>query len=263
MKIMSSLCEFEHSPLIDSSTATVVCCHCGLVLDEGLTHENIKHYGFPSYSPLKSIKAYDNEYINGEAASDLLNKIGDRLNMSQSTIDNSFARYMKTKELIQNTISCLPYTKNKRVILSNEIVLVYSIYVTLKNDCCPRSIKEICHCSGSIKPLDILKVERFLEINRKSTTPATRLKPITAKDIILTHYPYLDGFTFDDVRQLNHKINGIQCNNFSPLTTAAGSVYLYANQVKNSKPTMLQLTNLFKISSMSIQRFVKKYKHIF
>ena len=260
---MTSLCGIEHSPILDSTTATIVCCNCGLVLDEQLTCEDVKYYGLPSHLPSKDDNLCNYEVVNGEPLEELLNKIGDRLNMCQSTINNAHARYMNTKKLVKSILSHSPHIKNKRAILSSENILLYSVYATLKNDCCPRSIKEVCHFSESVKPIDILKVERFIEINRKSTTPAVRLKPISAKDIILTHYLYINGFTFDDVRQINHRINCIQCMNFSPVTIAAGSVYLYANYVKNSKKTMLQISNLFKVTSMSIQRFVKKYKHIF
>ena len=253
---MSSLCEVDHSPLLDSTTATIVCCKCGLVLDEQLTCEDVDSYGLPSHLHAANVKVVS-EDVDGEPVKDLLNKIGDRLNLSESTIENSYARFTNTKKILKKNISCAPHMKNKRAILSNKNVLVYSMYITLKLDYCPRSIREICYYSGYVKPLDVLKIEKFLELNRKSTTPASRMKPITPKDIIMTYYPYIDGFTFDDVQQLNHRINIIQCNNFSPVTTAAGSVYLYVNQVKKTKTTLLQLSNLFKISSMSIQRFVK------
>ena len=35
---MSSSCNFQHSPIIDASTATIVCENCARVLEEGLTH---------------------------------------------------------------------------------------------------------------------------------------------------------------------------------------------------------------------------------
>ena len=35
------------------------------------------------------------------------------------------------------------------------------------------------------------------------------------------------------------------------------------NEMKWNEKTVLQISNLFKVTSMSIQRFVKKYKHIF
>ena len=83
---MSSLCEIEHSPLIDSTTATVVCCNCGLVLHEQLTCEDVKYYELPSYLPEKSDNLCNYEVVNGEPVKDLLNKIGDKLNICQSCL---------------------------------------------------------------------------------------------------------------------------------------------------------------------------------
>ena len=89
------------------------------------------------------------------------------------------------------------------------------------------------------------------------------VKPITAKDIILTHYTCITDFSFEDVKQMNHKINTLGQINFSPSTTAAGVVYLYAKNVKCKKQTLQQVSSLFRVTSMSIQRFIRKYKMFF
>ena len=156
-----------------------------------------------------------------------------------------------------------PRAKNKRSLLSNENILGYSLYNLLKEESCPRSIKEICYFSGIKKPLNILKIEKCLELNRNRIKPTQRVKPITAKDIILTHYPYLENFVFEDVKEIFHRLNCIEPINFSPTTTAAGAVYLYMNFVKRCKKTMTQITSLFNVQSMSIQRFVNKHKDFF
>ena len=62
------------------------------------------------------------------------------------------------------------------------------------------------------------------------------MKPINAKDIILTYYTCITDFSFEDIKQMNHKINTLGQVNFSPSTTAAGVVYLYAKNVKCKKP---------------------------
>ena len=66
----------------------------------------------------------------------------------------------------------------------------------------------------------------FLRKNRDEETPPTRVKPIDAKDIILTHYTCITDFSFEDVKQMNHRINTLGQINFAPSTTAAGVVYL-------------------------------------
>ena len=114
-----------------------------------------------------------------------------------------------------------------------------------------------------LKHKSILKIGTFLEKSRDEDTPSTRLKPITAKDIILTHYPYITGFSFDDVKQIFHKLNNLGQINFNPSTTAAGMVYLYTNTVKCKKKPLQQVSSLFQVTPMSIQRFIKKYKTFF
>ena len=143
------------------------------------------------------------------------------------------------------------------------IVVQSGVYITLKKDFCPRSIKEICYISGGLKPLNVLQIGTFLEKSRNENTPSKRLKPVTANDIILTHYPYVEGLSFDDVTQIFHKLDSIEQVNFTPTTTAAGLVYLYTNFVKCNKQTFQQISSLFQVTPISIQRFVKKYRYIF
>ena len=80
-----------------------------------------------------------------------------------------------------------------------------------------------------------MQIGKFIGANRGKDTPSKRLKPLTAKDVILTHYPYIEGLSFDDVKQIFHKLNCIEPISFTPTTTAAGIVYLYVNFVKHSK----------------------------
>lgn len=256
---------FEHSPLIDASTGTIVCSECAHVLDEGLSSYELRAPQPFSLQELQRFSTQPNEEtakIDGENVYDLLLKIGDRLNLCQSVIEKSFTKFKKTKKLMKQLIQNVH--KKKRLFLSNENILVYSLYITLKEESCPRAMKEICYYAGILKPLNIFKVEKFIESHRKSDdNNRKRLMPITAKDIILTHYPYVYQMTFEDVTQIFHRLNTIEPISFSPLVTAAGSVYLYCNFVKKSKQTYLQLSNLFNVSSMSIQRYVKRFRNIF
>ena len=72
---------FEHLPVIDSSTGTVVCRNCGLVLEQGLSYEETR------YSYHKEYVFESDQKIDGEPVKVLLEKIGDGLHLSQSTID--------------------------------------------------------------------------------------------------------------------------------------------------------------------------------
>ena len=202
---MSSSCCFEHSPIIDSSTATIVCENCARVLEEGLTHSEVNQQKCHiSRENIKDKKK--EEKINGENVTQLLDRISAKLHLHQSSIDIAHCEYNKNTNKIENTLN---HPHKKPSLLSPENVLIYSIYTALKKDFCPRSIKEICNIAGVLKPKNILKIGTFLEKSRDEDTPSTRLKPITAKDIILTHYPYITGFSFDDVKQIFHKLNNL------------------------------------------------------
>lgn len=260
--MMDSDCNFGHSPIIDSSSATTVCTNCCLVLEERLSHDEVG-IGKPYSINTVSTECLDQDEIFGEPIMEVLKKISDKLHLYESCVNHSFKKFNTIRERVRKILEANPNAKRKRLLLSNENVLVYSIYISLKEQSCPRSIKEICHFSGISKPINILKIEKFLELNRNIIKPIKRAKPITAKDIILTHFPYIEDLLFEDVKQIFHRLNGIQQINFSPSTTSAGAVYLYMNFVKKSKKTLTQVSTLFNVTPMSIQRFVNKFKNMF
>ena len=156
----------------------------------------------------------------------LLDKISAKLHLNQSSIDIAYCEYKKNPEKIQKILNRPNKKLHHTSFLFPENVLIYSIYTALKKDSCPRSIKEVCSIAGLPKGRNILKLDAFLEKNRDEETPPTRVKPIDAKDIILTHYTCITDFSFEDVKQMNHRINTLGQINFAPSTTAAGVVYL-------------------------------------
>ena len=247
---------FEHLQVIDSSTGTVVCGNCGLELEEGLSYEETK------YRYHKEYVSDSDEKIDGEHVKVLLEKIGDSLHLSQSIIDIVYVKFLAINKDMTKTLSGRRF-KQKKTLLSKMNLLVYSIHCVLKEESCPRSLREICFFSPGTNPQEIGTVEKFIEKNIKIGTSAKKLQPITPKDIILTHYLYIDGFTFNDVTQIFHRLNCLKTINFSALTIAAGSVYLYANQNKSSKLSVEQASTLFGVTTMSVYRFVKKYKNSF
>ena len=259
---MASECDIGHSPVIDSVTATLVCNRCCRVLDERLSYSEVNETGFSAIAT-PFLQTEEKEEIFGEPVIEVLRKIGDKLHLPQSCINNSYTRYCIIKEKVKKILSANPRAKNKRSLLSNENILGYSLYNLLKEESCARSIKEICYYLGIKKSLSILKIEKYLELNRNRIKPVQRVKPITARDIILTNYLYLENFVFEDVKEIFHRLNCIEPINFSPATTSAGAVYLYMNYVKGCKKTMTQITSLFNVQPMSIQRFVNKYKNYF
>ena len=188
--------------------------------------------------------------------SQLLEKISDKLHLNQSSIDLAYWEYKKNTKKIEKILNY----PNKKPFLSPEIILIFSIYTALKKHSCPRSIKEVCNISGLPECTKVLKLGAFLEKNKGDETPSIRLRPMNAKDVILTHYMYIEDFSFEDVRRIDDIINTLEKNTFSPQTTAAGAVYLYAKTVKSKTQTLNQVSSLFHVTTMSIQRFVNKYK---
>ena len=253
---MSSSTCFQHSTIIDQSTGTIVCVDCSRVLDQGLTHFEVNQQ---KYSTLQENLKDGKEKINGENVSQLLEKISDKLHLNQSSIDLAYWEYKKNTKKIEKILNY----PNKKPFLSPEIILIFSIYTALKKHSCPRSIKEVCNISGLPECTKVLKLGAFLEKNKGDDTPSIRLRPMDAKDVLLTHYMYIEGFSYEDVKQMINRINTLEKNTFSPTTTAAGVVYLYAKTVKSKKQTLNQVSSLFHVTTMSIQRFINKYKLCF
>ena len=68
---------FEHSPLIDASSGTIVCSECAHVLEEGLSYQEVK---LPQPFSLKELQQFTPdvekpELIHGESAYELLQKL--------------------------------------------------------------------------------------------------------------------------------------------------------------------------------------------
>lgn len=249
---------FVHQLVIDHRNGSLVCTACARVMQDTLTYDEIY---YPTQSSTQVQKAQPEDKIDGDLAGVYLTKIGDRLNISQSSIDNTLDKFVKVKEEIAQMVSKCKGLKQKRTILCEKNLMLYSLHNTLKEESCPRSIREICKHAG-IPHTNIRVIEKFLETKEKThITP--RLIPITAKDILLTHYAYIDEVTFEDVKQMFHLLNAIEPCNFSPLTAASGIAFLYINYIKKSKScSASQISSLFHVTTMSIRRFVKKYKSI-
>ena len=253
---MSSSDCIEHSEVLDHHTGTVVCVVCCRVINHGLTHFEVNQQKYSTFQ--ENLK--DEKEINGENVYELLEKISDRLHLSRSSVDIAYIEYKKNMKKIQKILSYPNKKPRPTSILSPEIVLILSIYTALKKDFCPRSIDVLCNPEESA---NVFKLTAFLEKNKDDDTRSTRLKPLNAKDLLLTHYTCIDGFSYEDVKRMNDIIEGLKKNTFTPHTTAAGVVYLYAKNVKCKKQTMRSVSSLFNTTNTSIQRFINKYKLCF
>ena len=252
-----------HQILLDHVNGCNICTACARVLDEGLSYAELHLKTVPEQRAASDVQSIAT--VDGDSAVEYLNKVGSRLHLCQSTINNTFDNYLKTKAKMQKIMTFGYQHKNKRMLMNDKNLIVYSLYNTLKQELCPRPIKEICWYAGSISHSNVYMIEKFFHAQVKDEDkPAPRLKPITAKDIIYSHYTYIEDLTFEDVKQIQHLLNGILTTcNFSALVTAAGIVFLYLNCIKKSKAQSIhQISNLFRVTTMSIRRFVLKYKFV-
>ena len=250
-----------HQTLLDHINGCNVCTACGLVLDEGLGHTELHLKKVPEER--KACNVTTGVMIDGDSAVKYLNKVGDGLHLCQSTINNAFDNYRKAKVRMRTLMTLQHQHKSKRILLNDKNLIVYALYNTLKQESCPRPITEICWNAGNIPHANIYAIEKFFQVQSKHEDNLTpRLKPITAKDIVYSHYTYVKDLTFHDVKQIQHLLNVINSTcNFSALVTAAGIVFLYMKYIKKSKVQSLQqMSNLFRVTTMSIRRFVSKYK---
>ena len=252
---MSSSDCIEHSEVIDQHTGSIVCVVCCRVIKDGLTHFEVNQQKYSTFQ--ENLK--DEKKINGENVYELLEKLSDKLHLSQSSVDIAYIEYKKITKKIQKILSYPNKKPHPKSILSPEIVLMLSIYTALKKDFCPRSMDFLCNIAG-LQESNVFKLTAFLEKNKDDDTHSTRLQPLKAKDLLLTHYTFIDDFSFEDVKRMNDIIETLEKNTFTAHTTAAGAVYLYARNVKCTKQTMRQVSSLFNVTNTSIQRFINKYK---
>ena len=98
--MMSSSCNFQHSPIIDASTATIVCENCAKVLEEGLTHFDVNQQNY-HISPDNLKDEETEEKINGENVIHLLEKISAKLHLHQSSIDTAYFEYKKPQRKLK------------------------------------------------------------------------------------------------------------------------------------------------------------------
>ena len=257
---MSSSTCIDHSEVLDQHTGTIVCVNCCRVIGDGLTHFEVNQQ---KYSTFQENLKDEEDKISGENVIELLEKISDKLHLKRSSIDLAYYEYKKNTKKIQKILNYPNKKKYYKSFLSPEITLIFSIYTALKKGFCPRSIKDVCSASGLSEYTNVLKLSAFFEKNKGEDTPSVRLQPLNAKDVLLTNYLYLEDFTYEDVKQIVHKIDALKKNNFSPTATAAGAVYLYAKNVKSKKHTLKQISNLFNVACMTIQRFINQYKPCF
>ena len=237
--------------ILDSFSATEVCTSCGLVLNEALTYADLH----PNHGWIQEMqgpgvpcgtfmdKIYKNKIINSmykPNCEEFLIKVGNRLNLPRSTIQNALKRNRD-----------LSAGKSR---FKNEHLLAYALYTTCKLENCPRSLVEISNVSA-ITTKSLRRIEKYFSLEKNNQ----RTKSLSAKDLLYTFYPYLD-LSFHDLKtilgMLENSSSSIQ---FSPSTIAAGLVYLYISKNIIKSCTIKKISDIFQTTPMSIYRYKNDY----
>ena len=237
--------------VLDSSSATEICISCGLVLNEALAYADVH----PNHGWIQQIpdlrdpcgtfmdKKSKNKIINSKskpACEEFLIKVGNRLNLPHSTIQNALYRS-------QDLSSVKPR-------FNNEHLLAYALYITCKLEKCPRSLIEISNVS-TISTKSLRRIEKYFSMEKNNQ----RTKSLSAKDLLYSFYPYLD-LSFHDLKiilsMLETSSSPVQ---FSPSTVAAGLVYLYVSKNGIKLCTMKKISDIFQTTPMSIYRYKNDY----
>ena len=252
---MSNTC--THIPILDHSTGTEVCTHCGLVLNENLYYDEIHSNIFKQQSEKLNISYLIDDI---DTIISFTQKIGDRLNLSDASIENAILNFQKLRKKIDDIRYDCPKKAPKRKLFSNKNLVIYSLYTTLMQDLYPRPLKEICTAANIHDFGKIWKLEKyFTQLNRK--IPEDR-KTLTAKDLIYGYYTFLD-LDFQDINIILRMLDTVSSSNsFTPTTTAASIMYIYITKIKKKKCSMSTVAQLYKISKMSIHRFMKSNPNI-
>ena len=248
---MSSTC--THNAIIDHTTGTEVCTICGLVLSEHLYYDEVHS---TSFKPQKEEEGHNYVIDDIDTIITYTQKICDRLNLSDASIENALFIFQKLRKKVDNLKYDWPKKAPRKKIFSNKNLVIYSIYKTLKEESFPRPLKEICTIANIQDLREIWKLEKyFTQLNQKIPE---QTKVLTAEDLIYGYYTYLD-LDYNDINIILKMMQSLSSNNgFTPTTTAAGLMYVYISKIKKGKCSMSKIAQLYQISKMSIHRFMKR-----
>ena len=252
---MSNTC--THISTLDYSTGTEVCTLCGLVLNEKLYYDEIHTTTFKWQRKESSINYLIDDI---DTIVSFTQKIGDRLNLSDATIENTILNFQKIRKKVDAMKYEWPKKAPRQKLFSNKNLVIYSLYAILKHDSFPRPLKKICTVANIHNLGEIWKLEKyFTQLNTKIPEET---KALTAKDLIHSYYTYLD-LDFKDINIILRMLDSLSSNNgFTPMTTAASLMYVYISKIKKNKCSMSKVAQLYQISKMSIHRFMKRNPNI-
>ena len=253
---MSSTC--IHNAIIDHITGTEICTICGIVLGENLCYDEI--HSTTTFKPHKEEQGHNYVIDDIDTITTFTQKIGDRLNLSDASIENAISSFQKLRKKVDDLKYDWPKKAPRRKLFSNKNLVIYSLYKTLKQDSFPRPLKEICTIANIRDLGEIWKLEKYF--TRLNQRIPERTKVLTAEDLIYGYYTYLD-LDYKDINIILKMKQSLSSNNgFTPTTTAASLMYVYISKIKKRKCSMSKIAQLYQISKMSIHRFMKRNPNI-
>lgn len=221
-----------HDPIIDSHSGEEVCCLCGLVINTGMSYEEIIH----------GDNCYDIHLENKSTPFlfELAAEFISRMHLPQEIVNIVLTRYEK----------CIKKQSDIIKYFSNQELISYSLYQVLKEMSIPRSLKQIVSVSG-VNSRAIWKLEDIF------TKERMQLKPI---DIILSHYTMLDHLKYEDIRFMRIMCDDLGFLNYNPSTVASFVIYKYLmlNEKKQSMNKICDLVGVNTKSLMRLSNYVKK-----
>lgn len=221
------------------TTGTEVCRICGLVVSENLSYSECHQEKF-----MESIdrKTYEIEDNNIES---FLDKIAQRLNLSDylcTLIHNLYKRLIHDMESIPS--------KQKQ----KQELIVYCVYITLRKENTPRSIRELVAVSDVLEK-NVWKIEKYYA---QKANVKTSKKILSPRDVICTYYSYLNLEFLDLKEMLDMVVETPVKISFSPTSIAGGILYLYSKKI-GKKYSMKYIADLIHTTPMSIYRFIRAF----
>lgn len=214
-------CFHDNELIIDSHSGDQICYLCGLVVNTGLSYEEI------NYTPF-----YRDEEKTSTVLFNIAAELVSKLHLSQEIVYPVLSRYSKC---IKKKQSIKFYSKQE--------VISYCLYQVLKELNIPRTLKQIQSVSGTSSKA-LWKLEDLF------TKHKTQLKPMA---IILSHYTLIDKLKFEDIEVLKNMCNDLGFLNYHPSTVASFVIYKYLI-INKRKMSMSKICDLLGVNTKSVAR---------
>ena len=221
------MCLHENT-VICQTEGDIVCCDCGLVIDDSLTR-------YETHAIQEATSTYyDMNHYSMDDYFDIANFCSRFHIEDYASVSKIFEEYKKVK---------------KEIRFKKEEIVSYVIYQFLKSENLPRSMKEVSKYM-LVSSNSLWKIERSQSLKLPSSTP---------KQLLETYYRHV-GLSFKDMIAVSDLIDSFQNldTSFAPSSICSGLCYFYCKE-KKIQTSMKKIAGIFHTSVMSIHRFLKHY----